>query len=448
MSYHPSRFLPRPACGRAVLSVSFALFGLVVAIPAVRAADDPKPAPRVAVAKSISAKGMILRRESPDKPWQIVDEGEALNTGDLLLGLAGAVLESKNGAVHLVFRPDLSNTTPFPIVETVVILEEAKDADLAFKLDRGRVDFSNKKKKGDAHVRIHLGKTTADLMLGDEDSAASLEIYGRWAPGIRFSKTPKPGEGPAIEGLFLVLKGEVDVKCDDRQWAMKEPPGPALIMWDNASGTAPTPEILQKIPDWAKNDDSSELAKKRKALLEELRQSIIKKGIGPTIDEFVESDDPMKRRLAVYAMGATDDLARLAAALAAAKHPDVWENGVLALRHWIGRGPGQDMKLFQAMLKEGKFTEKQAGTVMQLLHSFGEDDLAQPETYDVLVMYLNHEKLAIRGLAHWHLVRMVPEGKKIAYSPLDPKEKREKAIEEWKKLLPEGKLPSKPKTDK
>ena len=30
----------------------------------------------------------------------------------------------------------------------------------------------------------------------------------------------------------------------------------------------------------------------------------------------------------------------------------------------------------------------------------------------------------------------------------DPKEKREKAIEEWKKLLPEGRLPGKAKTDK
>jgi hypothetical protein len=448
MSYEPHKVPPRPGPGRAVLTFSFALLGLAVAVPATWAADDPKPGPRVATAKSLSAKGMILRRESPEKPWQLVDEGEVLNTGDLLLGLPGAVLESKNGAVHLVFRSDLSNTTPYPIVETALILEEVKDTDLAFKLDRGRVDFTNKKKKGDAHVRVRLAKSTADLMLGDEESAASLEIYGRWAPGIPFNKNPKPGDGPAIEGLFLVLKGEVDVKCDDKQWAMKDPPGPALIQWDNASGSAPTPEILQKLPDWAKHDDSSDLAKKRKALLEEMRQSILKKGIGPTIDELVESDDPMKRRLAVYAMGATDDLARLAAALAAAKHPDVWENGVVALRHWIGRGPGQDMKLFQAMLKEGKFSEKQAGTVMQLLHSFGEDDLAHPETYDVLIMFLNHEKLAIRGLAHWHLVRIVPEGKKIAYSPLDPKEKREKAVEEWKKLLPEGKLPPKPKADK
>src|SRR5262249_51963144 len=162
MSYHLLQFPPRPAPGRAVLSVSFALLGLAVIVPVAWAADDPKPAPRVAAAKSISAKGMILRRESPEKPWQIVDEGEVLNTGDLLLGLPGAVLESKNGAVHLVFRSDLSNTTPYPIVETAVILEEAKDADLTFKLDRGRVDFNNKKKKGDAHVRVRLPKSTTD----------------------------------------------------------------------------------------------------------------------------------------------------------------------------------------------------------------------------------------------------------------------------------------------
>jgi hypothetical protein len=138
---------------------------------------------------------------------------------------------------------------------------------------------------------------------------------------------------------------------------------------------------------------------------------------------------------------------RLGAVLANAKHADTWDYGVRALRHWIGRGPGQDMKLYNGLIKEAKMSELEAETVLQLLHSFGEDQLTHPELYEVLIDFLDHDKLAIRGLAHWHLYRLVPEGQKIAYSPLDPKESRMKPIQEWKKLIPPGKLPPHSKID-
>jgi hypothetical protein len=84
---------------------------------------------------------------------------------------------------------------------------------------------------------------------------------------------------------------------------------------------------------------------------------------------------------------------------------------------------------------------------LQLLHSFGDEDLARPETYEVLIDYLDHEQLSIRYLANWHLVRLAPAGKKIEYKALDPKEKRAQAVAEWKKLIPTGKLPPKITTD-
>jgi hypothetical protein len=83
---------------------------------------------------------------------------------------------------------------------------------------------------------------------------------------------------------------------------------------------------------------------------------------------------------------------------------------------------------------------------MELLHSFGEDDLARPEVYQTLIDYLEHDRLAVRGLAYWHLIRLVPEGKAFGYAPLEAKEKREGAIAKWRKLIPEGKMPPKPKS--
>jgi hypothetical protein len=65
-----------------------------------------------------------------------------------------------------------------------------------------------------------------------------------------------------------------------------------------------------------------------------------------------------------------------------------------------------------------------------------------PETYEVLIDYLTHEKIGIRNLAAWHLIRLVPEGKTIGFKPDGTPEENEKAIEAWKKLIPAGKVPA------
>jgi hypothetical protein len=147
------------------------------------------------------------------------------------------------------------------------------------------------------------------------------------------------------------------------------------------------------------------------------------------------------RRVAVTLMGATDDLDRLGAALMNAKHRDVWDNGVLVLRHWIGRGPGQGQKLYKLLIMKRKMPARQAETVMQLLHGLGEDELQEPATYQALIRLMASDRLAVRGLAHWHLSRLVPAGRDIGYDPLAAPEKRAAAIKRWQELIPPGKLP-------
>src|SRR5262249_50189958 len=145
-------------------------------------------------------------------------------------------------------------------------------------------------------------------------------------------------------------------------------------------------------------------------------------------DQLVGSDDPAERRLAVFIMGALDDLPRLGKTLRETRHPDVWDNGVLALRHWIGRGPGQDQLLSGGRIENARYKPAQAEAILQLLHSFGEADLARPETYEALLDYLESDTLPLRGLAYWHLSRLVPAGKKFGYSPVESKDKREAAV--------------------
>ena len=112
---------------------------------------------------------------------------------------------------------------------------------------------------------------------------------------------------------------------------------------------------------------------------------------------------------------------------------------MLALRHWLGRGPGQDLKLYNVLVKEAKVPEAEAETIVQLLHSFSAADLAEPETYETLVDYLGHDRLAIRALAYWHLSRLLPAGRQFGYDPLAPEAARDKAVAKWQTLIPKRK---------
>jgi hypothetical protein len=144
-------------------------------------------------------------------------------------------------------------------------------------------------------------------------------------------------------------------------------------------------------------------------------------------------------------MGAIDDLWGLTAALADPFRPDVRDQAVLVLRHWIGRCPGQDQKLYDFLVNVKKFSPGEAETILQLLHSLNDQQLARPEAFELLIEYLNHDLLPVRQLAQWHLYRLVPaareKGKEIEYDAAAPQAERQKAYKKWKELIPEGQLP-------
>jgi hypothetical protein len=432
----------RATCGLVVGLVLLSLGGLGGLRAAEKAARASK---RVAVGKSLTAKATILRREKPLATWKLVDKKETIYSGDLLMGMPDAQVQSRNGAVRLDFLTDLDRNSPYPIHECAVLLHDNPKVDLDVTLDRGRIDLVNVKKKGKALVHVHVWKGTWELTLLEPGAAIALELYGRWPRGVTFKPKPGPKDVPTADLILLVLKGEVEVEHGGYEHTLKAPPGPAIIEWDSASGADDAPEFVKELPAWAQpGGEKTKVAKTKKAVLERFRKAMIAKSIDEAVQDFLHSDKPADRALAVYVMGALDDLHDLGKALHETKYPDVWEHGVLALRHWIGRAPGQDLLLYDRLCKVRNYSEVDAQTTIQLLHSFGEEDLC-PECYEMLIDYLEHEHLGIRGLANWHLSRLVPEGKKFGYNPLDPKKKREAAIAKWRKCIPKGKLPPRPK---
>ncbi|MBY0527149.1 MAG: hypothetical protein K2R98_27385 [Gemmataceae bacterium] len=401
-----------------------------------------QPAKRSAVAKAVGASGTLLRREADTRPWQLVADNETLHAGDLLVAGAGAELEGTNGAVRLVLQGGAGASSPLPIIESAVRINASQDGDLDFSLLRGRVDVVNRKAKGEAKVHVRGRDGTLELRLLEPGTRVALVLSGRWPPGTPFLKDAKPQEHkPALAFILLVLQGEIELKTAKHQFSMRAPPGPAILDGDDVADVDATPRRLEQLPAWATAKSDTEDAKNVKAALDRFRDLAKKKSVPEALDELLKSDHLAERRVAVAMLGATDDLERLAQALAAARTPDIWENGVPVVRHWIGREPGQDQKLYQGLVDKHKLSATQAETVLELLHGYSDDALRQPETYEGLLDLMESDQLAIRGLAHWTLYRLVPPGRKFGFDPLATPEKRAQAVREWRKLIPTGKLP-------
>jgi hypothetical protein len=442
----PLKYLipPRPAA--VVL-----LLGLAAVVPGggqVRA-DDPKDAskPQTVVAKS--TLGALLHRQGPDHAWHLIKPREPIQSEDLIVAVPGGGLDSKDGAVHLSLLSDLARLSPYPVLESAVILHDNPEVDLDFTLDRGRVDLTNHKKKGPAHVRVRFRDQKWDLTLNEPKSRVALELYGRWPKGIPFSKDPKSTDEPTTYVVLLALHGDVDVRAGGSRFAMSPPPGPAYFHWDSAGGQDEGPRQLGELPNWARPTRAMlPRVKDLTAALKVLERRLAEKtSIEEALVESLDSKDADTRRVAVYGLGALDNLPALVNALSDPKHEDVREVAVVALRHWIGRGKGQDLKLYDVLVKEKQFSPNQAAIVLQLLHSFGDPDLARPATYETLIDYLMHDKLAIRELAWWHLYRLVEAGKDVAYDAAAPEAQRQAAYDKWKELIPSGKLPPQPKKE-
>src|SRR5262249_48900221 len=152
-------------------------------------------------------------------------------------------------AVRLGMLADLVEISPHQGMESAVVLyDPPRNVDLDFVLDRGLVDLTNRKDKGPAHVHVHYQKESWELTLAEPGTRVALELYGRWAKGPPSQKTPaKVPEEPTAHLTILVVKGQVEVKHTRHQYAMRAPPGPAILLWNSASEDEP-PQKLDKLP--------------------------------------------------------------------------------------------------------------------------------------------------------------------------------------------------------
>lgn len=400
------------------------------------------------VARCLSKDGSLIRQEAGSTSWKTVAHNEELFEGDLIVSGGGGQLETLDSSIVLTFRGDVGGTSPLPVRETAVRLVGAREKGVDFHVnfERGRIEITNAKKSGPAlcHIRILAEEEDfSEVKLNEPGASSALEILGRWPRGTHFSTKAKTPVQPVYELIYVQLKGTSEVTDEGVTHHMSAPPGPAMLVWNSQAGLLPVKSKLEKLPDWALPPDLTkpEIAAKIKSAMKFRDEFFHGKTLDQVLISMVESREVTDRFIGVNVILATDQLGLLFKAIAETKNQDVIDNAIIGLRHWVGRMPGQDKKLHEFMMSSRQYTSKQAEIFVDLLHSFSEDELKHPETFEALIDYMESERTGIRGLAHWHLYRLVPKGREFKYDPTDSVEKRKAAIDQWKKLIPKGKLP-------
>jgi hypothetical protein len=413
---------------------------ILIALPAgtVAAADAPS------LGKMTSPTASLLRRDADGKTWKPVAQNDAIHAGELVIGVPSATIETPKG-VRLELLAELEKRSPYPVIESGVVLNASEKVDASFTLDRGRVIVSNQKSEGKANVEIRVHDQKWTVQLESPGSKIAVEVYGRWPAGAVFHPNAEKPETPATDFIVAVVQGEATLDAGDGEhYLLKAPPGKALMVWDNETGWG-HPRRLEKVPSWGVpiDLDSTDERRELKQRIEQFHKLLAEKPVEETLEAFLKSDDPRQRRTGVFVSAAIDRLDLIGNVLMKTKNQDLWDNAVLALRNWLGRGPGQDQKFYDFLVKERKHSPAHAATMLQLSRGFSDHDLACPECYEMLIEYLKHENQAIRGFAQWHLHRLVPAGRDIKFNPAGAPEEWDKAYQAWKKLIPEGKMPPK-----
>ena len=131
-----------------------------------------------------------------------------------------------------------------------------------------------------------------------------------------------------------------------------------------------------------------------------------------------------------------DDLQRVIDALDD-KEVEVRQEAVASLRNWIAAGRDNDYKLFS--LLQPAYSSDDAKTVMDLLHVFSPEEAADQKTHELLLKQLTHPKVAIRELAHSHLIGLFPAGRTISFNAAAAAPHLNQMVAEWRKLVQQSK---------
>ncbi len=388
-------------------------------------------------------------------------------TAEPLLALPGshAELKFENGA-RLTLWGGLPETTGWKVLDCQATLHVPPAGfDLDFTLDRGRVYFGTSKKMGPAKVRVRFADRIADVTLADDGSEVLVEAVRTFA-GEPFNREAKPVV-PRTDVALGVTQGKATVRTDSKEIALQaprqrgqelrggratteakevlvqEPTGPAGLRWPGDG----KPVELDTLPAaWAKTP--ARLSRERVQEIEAAQRKLVErmaqkdKPIDVAVAEVSQDPSRAAKSLAALCWGTLGRLPPLVDDLGDPQFPELRQAAAAALAQFVARQPGNDRQVYDQLLPG--YGKNQAVTAVWLLRGFGDAQIADPTIFERLIAALRSEQLGVRELAVWRLRQADPDGAvQIRFNAADPESAREKAVADWQRRIPPGKLPPK-----
>lgn len=405
---------------------------------------------------------VLLQRQGETSPWVVLRREAKVSTATTLVSLPGyRSLIALNTDLDLILWGNLPEFDGFSVRESVVMLHApASGVDLDFTLDRGRVHIANRKpSKGPAHVRLRFLREVWEMELPDDKSEVFLELIA--LPYL--APAGAPGQ-PAIS-LGLFPRGRVRVRTprqelglDDRArlwWASQEPatvhrePMEVLLPGLANPPDRQLPAVRNKLLtliDWDNilGGSNAAPATRQARAREQTVAAAIK-------TEMKDVKDPSNQDVGILFLAALDEIDPLLSFL---EYPSANVRGttISALQSWLAWGGRHAREQLLRILVKQAYSRETAEQIIRLLHFYPEEALAEKQTYEKLVSFLDDRDEVVRMLAFWQLDQLASiwlprEARKIP--PFDPSGKLEnqrKVVEQWKKLIQEGKVPVRPQT--
>jgi hypothetical protein len=408
-------------------------------------AETPKPADspsgRVVAAGKLmpvadAGPPMLLERADDKAPWKLVHVGGKIETGRPLCNLPDSrPLLSLDGGVDLWLWGDSQVQEPLAILDTGVVLHapgEGVDAELTLR--RGRVVVANRKEKGPAVVRLRAHGRTWDVKLPDRQSAAGVTVRTGHAFGVPFR--PEGADEAPWTMVSFYAQGDTYL----HPWKDE----PLVVDEDRFLQVNRTDALAEEWPElgqfWSKTP-----AKRPAQKVAEMQEVVgaMQQGQGTAADTLARqrqaAKSPYGKALCLLALAALDEPGALLEALADTREaPQLRGVGLLALRAWTGREPGQGRTLYRHLQDRLGWSASDALDFLTLLYGYPEDRLADPKTYETLLSLLRSKRPALRQLAVWQLALLAPaESRQVKADIGTP----DTLSAEWNKLLPKGQVP-------
>lgn len=291
--------------------------------------------------------------------------------------------------------------------------------------DAAAVDDAGNRPKS-LSIAISLRGQQHRLELASDDAFCGLEVRRR--EPFHFEIEP---ESPGYSAALHVARGTVRFTTADGKTATVEGPG-FLPITDDLTPNVKTSEIGRAsqllLPDWLEADPKRYALKQKR-----LYNTPFEKEFDPeqplllSVPAIVNNPRPAISELAVKCLALTDNYSPLVKALVHAEHREARLATIFGLRQWLPI-EARNRQLLRAELAR-HLLASDAEAIYRLLWGFNHQDAMNPATSRMLVNWLDHEQVAIRELAFWHVQRLT--GLKHDYSPVIPLGQRRVAVERW-----------------